>query len=394
MDAKADAPLNHATAADDSLVRGGPFFRLQRALGLIRPNQWNLGRRITFFVALAWLPMLVLTVLLNPKGLPSFLIEYRIYARLFLAIPALLIGEVLMATRFREVWAHIRQAELLDAPDLAYMNKVIATLVRVREALLPELAVLALLVVHTATSYRGLVDSTPWLGYGTGADFHLTAAGWYAVVVSAPLFQFFLGLSLWKWLQWTYFTFRLSQRHLKLVPAHPDQHAGLGFLGHTAAAFAPIAFAVSAVVGATWRNDILYHGARLMDFKLPAIALLVIVALIGLGPLAFFVPKLAVLRRKGIMEYALLGHIQSAAFHEKWILRRAGHEAEFLQAQESTTLNNYGQAFTRINQLKPFPADLNSLYTLAAAVAIPALPTVLAQIPLVVVLTDLLKALR
>lgn len=107
--------------------------------------------------------MLVLTVLLNPKGLPSFLIEYRIYARLFLAIPALLVGEVLMATRFREVWIHIRQAELLDASDLAYMNKVIATLIRVREALLPELAVLALLVVHTATSYRGLVDSTPWL---------------------------------------------------------------------------------------------------------------------------------------------------------------------------------------------------------------------------------------
>lgn len=288
MDAKVDAPLNHAAADDDSLVRGGPFYRLQRALGLIRPNQWNLGRRVTFFVALTWLPMLVLTVLLNPKGLPSFLIEYRIYARLFLAIPALLVGEVLMATRFREVWIHIRQAELLDASDLVYMNKVIATLIRVREALLPELAVLALLVVHTATSYRGLVDSTPWLGHGTGANLQLTAAGWYAVVVSAPLFQFFLGLSLWKWLQWTYFTFRLSQRQLKLVPAHPDEHGGPSFLGLTSAAFAPIAFAVSAVVGATWRNDILYHGAHLMDFKLPAIALVVIVALVGLGPLAVF----------------------------------------------------------------------------------------------------------
>lgn len=48
MDAKVDAPLNHAAADDDSLVRGGPFYRLQRALGLIRPNQWNLGRRVTF----------------------------------------------------------------------------------------------------------------------------------------------------------------------------------------------------------------------------------------------------------------------------------------------------------------------------------------------------------
>ena len=29
-----------------SLVRGGPFYRLLRAVGLIRPPQWNLGRRI------------------------------------------------------------------------------------------------------------------------------------------------------------------------------------------------------------------------------------------------------------------------------------------------------------------------------------------------------------
>ena len=44
--------------------------------------------------------------------------------------------------------------------------------------------------------------------------------------------------------------------------------------------------------------------------------------------------------------------------------------------------------------MKPFPADTGSLYTLAAAVAIPALPVILTQIPVAVVLTDLFKALR
>jgi hypothetical protein len=39
-----------------SLVRGGPFYRVQHALGLIRPNEWNLGRRITFLIAIGWLP--------------------------------------------------------------------------------------------------------------------------------------------------------------------------------------------------------------------------------------------------------------------------------------------------------------------------------------------------
>ena len=42
----------------------------------------------------------------------------------------------------------------------------------------------------------------------------------------------------------------------------------------------------------------------------------------------------------------------------------------------------------------PFPADLASLYGLAAAVVVPALPVVLAQIPLAVVVMDLIKTLR
>ena len=85
------------------------------------------------------------------------------------------------------------------------------------------------------------------------------------------------------------------------MASHPDKHAGMGFMGMSTLAFAPIAFAVSAAVGATWRYEILNTDASLMSFKLPAIALLVLVVLLSVGPLLFFVPKLAPLRRKGIL---------------------------------------------------------------------------------------------
>lgn len=386
--------LPEPAGSEVSFIRGGPFYRAQRALRLIRPNQWNFTRRIVILIAIGWLPLVIFTVVLNPEGLSSLIREYRIHARLLIAIPALLIGEGFMESRFRLVMQHIRQVGLLDAPDLAYMDGVIATLVRVRDAFVPEFMVFVVLVVHTAASYRGLVDATPWLGYGSGANLQLTVAGWYAVLVSAPLFQFLLGLSLWRWLLWTFFAFKLSKRNLKLVPTHPDEHGGLGFLGLTAAAFAPVAFAATAVIGATWRDDILHHGARLMDFKLEAIVLLIIIALVALGPLLFFVPRLASLRRQGILEYGILGQIHSTEFHGKWILHRAGHEAEFLQAPEIATLANFAKSYQEIAQLKPFPADTGSLYGLAVAIAIPALPVVLAQIPLKVVVMDLLKTLR
>jgi hypothetical protein len=393
MDASPAAP-SATTAPEISLIRGGPFYRVQHAIGLIGEEHWNLGRRFTVLVAITWLPLLVITLLTNFKGLHSFLLDYRAHARLLIAVPALLFGEIYMESRLRGVLIHLRKSGLLDAPDMAYMDRVVAAVLRARDAYIPELAVLVLLILHTIFSYKGLIDGTPWLAYGSGDDIRLTPAGWYMVVVSAPLFQFLLGLGLWKWLLWTYFAFRLSQRKLQVLATHPDEHGGLGFLGLTASAFAPVAFAASSVIAATWRYDIVHHGAKMIEFRLPAIALLAIIAVIALGPLVFFVPRLMALRRQGILEYGILAQIHSADFHEKWISHRAGHEAEFLQAPESSTLNSFGNVYEKIKALKPFPADAGSLYVLAAAVAIPALPVLLTQIPVSVVLTDLLKALR
>jgi hypothetical protein len=390
MNTNKNPPINTASG-DDSLVRGGPFYRAQRAIGLIRPNQWNLVRRITLLLAIGWLPLFLITAIANPDGLLSLLKDYRVHSRMLIAVPALLIGESFIDTRFRTVFAHLRSVGLLEASDLTRLDDVIARLVRLRDSLLPEFAILLLVIVHTATAYKRLVDTAPWLSHMSGAEFHLTASGWYGVVVSTSIFQFLLGLALWKWLLWTFFA---SKVNLKLVPTHPDGHGGLGFLGLTSAAFAPIALSATAVIAGTWRNEILYHGAHLLNYKLPAIALIVAIALLALGPLAFFVPRLAALRRNGILEYGILGQLQSAAFHEKWILHRAGHETEILAALESSTLAHYGNAYERIEKTSFLLADKGSLYTLVGAVLIPALPMILAEVPIAVVVKDLLRAMR
>lgn len=387
-------PNSELTAPDVSLVRGGPFYRIQRSLGLIQEQHWNLGRRLALFVSVGWVPLLLLTAILRPQGLHSFLQEYRVHSRMLIAVPALLLGEIYMESRFRAVFAHIHRAGLLDASGLANMGSVAATIARLRNAVFPELIALAFTIIRTVATYKELVDATPWLGYGAGENFHLTPAGWYAVIVSAPLFQFLLVLALWNWLLWSFFAFKLSRQKLYLFATHPDLHGGLGFLGVTSSAFAPVTLAVSVVIGATWRNDILHHGAHLVDFRLPVIVLAATILILGVGPLVFFIPRLAKLRREGILEYGTLGQAQSSTFHEKWILHRVSRESDFLRAPDASALSDFADSFERIRKLKPFPADLTSLYGLAAAIALPALPVVLAEIPVVVVLTDLFKALR
>ena len=119
-----------------------------------------------------------------------------------------------------------------------------------------------------------------------------------------------------------------------------------------------------------------------------------IIALIALGPLVLFVPKLGALRRRGILEYSIVGQIQSTEFHHKWILGPTSNKDELTESPEVVSLLNYGLEYDRIKALNPFPTDRGALIGLALAVVLPALPTILAVIPLAVVLKDLLRALR
>ncbi len=395
MNPVADVPR----AADQtkfSLVRGGPFYRLLKAAGLIHPQQWNLGRRTAALIAITWAPLVIITAGSNPAGLHSLLVDPRVYARLFVAIPALITGELMMDGYFSAVLRHIREANLLDAADETHMNQVLAQMKRLRDAYLPELIILLLAVVSIVTnmSNHGVLDTTPWLGRRVGDTFHFTVAAWYGVLVGAPLWNFLLGLSLWRWLMWAFYAFKLSGRRLKLVASHPDKRGGLSFLGLMVMAFAPTAFATSSVVASNWRHEILHHGARLADFRLAAIVLVLIIVLLAVGPLLFFVPRLTALRQKGILEYGVLGQLHSSEYHEKWIHHRSGHEADFLVAPESNTLTGFGTSYEKIVQLNPFPIDMGSLYGLAAAVAIPGLVVVLAQIPFAIVLKELVKAVH
>jgi hypothetical protein len=57
-------------------------------------------------------------------------------------------------------------------------------------------------------------------------------------------------------------------------------------------------------------------------------------------------------------------------------------------------LADYGQSYEKIQELHPFPASKEDLIPLALAIAIPAFPVIIAQIPVAIVLKDLLDALR
>jgi hypothetical protein len=87
---------------------------------------------------------------------------------------------------------------------------------------------------------------------------------------------------------WTVFAFRLSSLNLRLVATTPMDTEDSAFLAWSRSPSRRFPSQRRRPLEPTWRHDILVHGAKLMSFKLDAIVLLILVAIIALGPLAFF----------------------------------------------------------------------------------------------------------
>src|ERR1700722_4564506 len=113
-----------------SLVRGGPFYRGQQAVRLIDARRWNLGRRITVAITVAWVPLVILTTVFNPQALRGLLSDYPVNVRLLFAIPLLLAGQQVMDGVFSKIVRQVGDTGILTPSDTARLDKTLVTLIR------------------------------------------------------------------------------------------------------------------------------------------------------------------------------------------------------------------------------------------------------------------------
>src|SRR5271170_2718758 len=148
---------------------------------------------------------------------------------------------------------------------------------------------------------------------------HLTAAGYWYVLVSIPMFQFillrwYLRLVIWFRLLW-----QISRLNLHLSAAHPDRAGGIGFLGTSSYAFSPILFAQGALLSGVIGSRVLYEGQPLLSFKMEAAGFVAFFVFVILGPLVMFTRRLERTKRKGSAEFGLLANRYLAGFEDKWM---------------------------------------------------------------------------
>src|SRR5262249_13184155 len=88
------------------LMEGGPLYRIQRRLGLIRANATLVIRRAILSVLLTWVVLLVLSIIdhraIGHTVAVPFLRDFGAYTRFLISVPLLIIAENILGPRFAQ----------------------------------------------------------------------------------------------------------------------------------------------------------------------------------------------------------------------------------------------------------------------------------------------------
>jgi hypothetical protein len=261
---------NSNESPDFSLFLGGPLFQLLVRSHLTTPALELMNRRIIFISLLAWLPLMLLS-LLDGKAwggcrLPFFY-DIETQVRFLFTLPLLIAAELLVHRRLRLVVGQFIDRDIITEDVLPKFREVIASAMKLRNSVAIEL-ILLVLVFGGGYYLWNAISAITKIGIGTGtwyatvndAGAHLSPAGYWYIYVSRPLFQFILIRWYFRFFIWARFLWQSSRLELNLNPIHPDRAAGIGFLGVSGAAFAPLLLAQGALVAGLIANPIFLQG--------------------------------------------------------------------------------------------------------------------------------------
>jgi hypothetical protein len=365
---------------DDFSLLGGPLHRLGCRLGLVRggTNTVLLGLALGAFL---WTVLLALTLV---EGIGHQVLSLAVigaHVRLLVAIPLFFVCEAWIDPRMTAFVREILRAEIVPATAMPALESEISRIARWRDGWLPEAIWLLVAVLLSLLGARLSLHGVTAAYDRASAALGMTLTGQWYWAVCLTLFRFLLLRWLWRLALWCHFLWRVSRLPLRLVPTHPDGAGGLGYLEVVHAEFLPLVLAISVVQSASFAEE-MAAGAMTFEAILPSLALILVVdALLFLGPLGIFGPKLWACRVKGLSDYMAFAAHYVHAFDRKWLGQGAAPAMDLLGTPDLQSLADLSNSVAIVRQMRLVPVSQRLLLGLATAAVLPMLPLLLLEYP-------------
>ena len=389
----ADGLLETTDLRGYSICEAGPLYRLARSIGLPTGRGGLIWLGVLIGL-IAWLPLVVLTAFertLFDGPTISFLKSLGTHTRLLLAIPCFFVAEAFFDVRAVEVLQKLLESGIIPRHEHPSFWRALRRTARLTDSWVLE-ATLALVTVITIAGGIRVdlpLDLSTWRADAANRP---SLAGWWYGAISICVFQFLL----WRWglrlIVWTGLLWSIARLNLHLLGTHPDRAGGLGGFGIAHVELGALGFGATAMLSASYAEQILFGGVDPSGFVLPLGAAIVGITLLLISPLAIFFPRLLAVRQRGLLEYGAFAAGYARAFEAKWLRSRQSDD-EMLGSADIQSLADLSGAFDVIRSMRLLPMATSQILLLFAAVAVPVVPLVFVKYRLADVIMNVVKGI-
>jgi len=372
---------------DFSVVIGGPLYQAFRRAHLAGDALQLVHRRIVILTALAWLPLLALSIAdgkaWGDAVAVPFLYDVDAHARFLVALPLLIVAELVVHQRMRSMVEQFVTRDLVPGASRDRFDAAIAGAMRLRNSKLAELILIALVYgvgIFVLWRHFGALDRPTWSASAQNGELRLHLAGWWYLLVGLPLFQFLLLRWYFRLFIWARFLWNVSRLDLRYVPMHPDRNGGIGFLSGVGYAFAPLLLAQGTLLAGMIANRIFFEGAKLAQFQIEIFTLVAFVVGVVLAPLLVFVPPLARAKRAGMREYGHLAKRYVDEFDAKWLRGGASGAEPLVGSADVQSLADLANSFEVVRGMRLAPINRDTVVQLVVVTLLPVAPLLLTMI--------------
>lgn len=379
-----------------SLVSGGLIYSLTSIFRGKSHDAKGLRRTALALVLISWLPLLVMAIqsetMQSQDGIAGFLLDLPLHARFLLAVPFLILIE-------RAVdWAFLRYVQrsddLIPAEQQESYNRLVRLLDKLTDSWLPEGILLVLVYGFTVLNWEALAaESAGRLTFMKPDGVTLQPAGWYLLLVSAPIFQLLVFRWVWRWMVWAFSILRISRFKIKVDPLHADRMAGLAYVNLCPLTFSFILMAPTAVVSATLGYRLIFLGETFSDYIIPIFVYVFTLSILLYLPLVAFTPLLVRAKADGIGSFGTLLRAHNLAYVKKWIESPPPADEPLLGSVDNSSLSDINGSYAPLHEMMPFPFDLRMFGVTLILALLPFLPLVFAEYSATEVLTALIDSL-